>query len=146
MNPPRRLTVSISAAPAAVDVLCAQADAWLAAGGLGTECFPVAMLLRESLNNSMLHGCDSAPERFIRCDIRRGRKWLHITVEDDGPGFDWSSRLECRAGIEECHGRGVQIYQLYADAVEFNRRGNRVRLRRRIPGGDSHDDSSSPAP
>jgi serine/threonine-protein kinase RsbW len=140
-----RLTFEVPATPAAVDALCARAEAWLVEGGFGTESFPVAMLLRESLNNSMLHGCGNDPKRFIRCEIRRGRKWLHITVEDDGPGFDWSSRLECRAGIEECHGRGLEIYQLYSDAVEFNRRGNRVRFRRRIPGGHSHDDSSSPA-
>jgi serine/threonine-protein kinase RsbW len=135
MNTARRLAFEVLATPAAVDALCAQADAWLIKAELGTESFPVAMLLRESLNNSMLHGCGNDPDRFIRCDIRRGRKWLHIMVEDDGPGFDWSSRLECRAGIEECHGRGLQIYQLYSEAVEFNRRGNRVRLRRRIPGG-----------
>lgn len=131
----RRLTFEISAVPAEVDALCARADAWLLQGGLGTQSFPVAMLLRESLNNSMLHGCGSDPGRLIRCDLRRGHSWLHIMVEDDGPGFDWPVRLECRADIEDCHGRGLQIYQLYADKVEFNRRGNRVRLRRRITGG-----------
>jgi serine/threonine-protein kinase RsbW len=135
MNTARRLAFEVLATPAAVDALCAQADGWLITGGLETESFPVAMLLRESLNNSMLHGCGNDPGRFIRCAIRRGHKWLHIMVEDDGPGFDWPSRQECRAGIEECHGRGLQIYELYSDAVEFNRRGNRVRLRRRIPGG-----------
>jgi anti-sigma regulatory factor (Ser/Thr protein kinase) len=128
------LAFELPATPAAVDALCAQADAWLIEAGLGTESFPVAMLLRESLNNSMLHGCGNDRKRFIRCEIRRGRKWLHIVVADDGPGFDWCSRLECRAGIEECHGRGLEIYRLYADEVNFNRRGNRVRLRRRIAG------------
>jgi serine/threonine-protein kinase RsbW len=145
MKTARRLAFEVPATPAAVDALCAQADAWLIEGGLGAESFPVAMLLRESLNNSMLHGCGGNPSRLIHCNIRRGRKWLHITVEDDGPGFDWSSRLAYRAGIDECHGRGLQIYQLYSDEVNFNRRGNRVRLRCRIPGGHSHDDSSSPA-
>jgi len=132
MNCRKCLAFEISANPAAVDALCIRAEAWLIEVGLGTDNFPVAMLLRESLNNSMLHGCGSDPNRLIRCDLRRGRKWLHITVEDDGPGFDWSSRLECRAGIDECHGRGLEIYRLYADEINFNRRGNRVRLRRRI--------------
>jgi serine/threonine-protein kinase RsbW len=134
MKTARRLTFEISATPAEVDALCAQADAWLAEGGLATQSFPMAMLLRESLNNSMLHGCGSDPNGRIRCHLQGGRKWLTITVEDDGPGFDWSFRLECRSGIEDCHGRGLEIYRLYADQVKFNRRGNRVCLRRRIVG------------
>lgn len=132
MNRQRRLAVKIPANPAAVDALCARAETWLIEGGLGTQSFPVAMLLRESLNNSMLHGSGGNPNAQIRCQLHCGRAWLNITVEDDGPGFDWSSRLECRADIEDCHGRGLEIYRLYADEVNFNRRGNRVRLRRRI--------------
>jgi len=132
MNSRKCLAFEISANPAAVDALCARVEVWLIKGGLGTLSFPVAMLLRESLNNSMLHGSGGNPTAQIRCHLQHGRKWLNITVEDDGPGFDWSSRLECRAGIEDCHGRGLEIYRLYADEVHFNRCGNRVRLRRRI--------------
>ncbi len=132
MNSRKCLAFEIVANPAAVDALCARAETWLIEGGLGTESFPVAMLLRESLNNSMLHGSGGDPTAQIRCHLQRGRKWLKITVEDDGPGFDWATRLECRADIENCHGRGLEIYRLYADAVDFNRRGNRVSLRRRI--------------
>jgi len=132
MNGRKCLVFEISANPAAVDALCARAEAWLSEGGLGTESFPVAMLLRESLNNAMLHGSGGNPTAQIRCHLQRGRKWLNIRVDDDGPGFDWSSRLECRADIEDCHGRGLEIYRLYADEVNFNRRGNCVRLRRRI--------------
>lgn len=135
MNSPKCLAFEISANPAAVDALCARADAWLVESGLGAESFAVAMLLRESLNNSMLHGSGGNPDAHIRCHLQRGRLWLNIMVEDDGPGFDWASRLECRAGIDDCHGRGLEIYRLYADEVDFNRRGNRVRLRRRITGG-----------
>ena len=144
MTTAEHLVFEIPATPAAVDELCAQAAAWLRGCGLATECFAAGMLLRESLNNAMLHGCGNDPARHIHCEMRRGRKWLRILVEDHGPGFDWSSQYRHTAGIEECHGRGLQIYQLYSDAVEFNRRGNRVRLRRRIPGGHAHDDRSRP--
>jgi serine/threonine-protein kinase RsbW len=132
MNHQSHLAFEIAATPTAVDALCARAEAWLAESGLGKESFPLTMLLREGLNNSMLHGCDSNPNAQIRCHLQRGRKWLKITIEDDGPGFDWAARQECRAGIEDCHGRGLEIYRLYAEEVYFNRRGNRVRLQRQI--------------
>jgi serine/threonine-protein kinase RsbW len=136
------LTYDLPAGSAAVDRVCREVDAWLTAKHLESERFPMAMLLRESLNNTVVHGSRAVPSGRMRCAVRCGRKWLQIVVEDDGPGFDWRNRLECRAGVEECHGRGLQIYQLYSDDVRFNRRGNRVRLRRRIPGGNTHVDSA----
>ena len=134
------LNYDLPATAASVDRVCREIDQWLTARRLESERFPTAMLLRESLNNTVVHGGRNEPNRRMRCSIRCGRKWLQIVVEDDGPGFDWRSRLECRAGIDECQGRGLQIYQLYSDDLRFNRRGNRVRLRRRIPGGDTHVD------
>jgi len=145
MNAARRMEFEIAATAEAVDSLCARIDEWLARSGMGENNFAVAMLLRESLNNALLHGCGGTPKRFIRCGMMRGRKWLEIMVEDNGPGFRRKRFQECAPSVDDCHGRGLQIYRLYADQVRFNRRGNRVTLRRRISGGHSHDDRSSRA-
>jgi serine/threonine-protein kinase RsbW len=134
------LAYDVPATTASVDRVCREVDRWLTGRGLESELFPAAMLLRESLNNAVIHGSRATLSGRMRCSVLCGRKWLQIVVEDDGPGFDWRFRLECRAGVEECHGRGLQIYQLYSDDVRFNRHGNRVRLRRRIAGGKAHVD------
>ena len=142
MKDVNRLAYDLPTATASVDRVCREVDVWLTECRLESERFPMAMLLRESLNNAVIHGNRSVASSRLRCLVRRGRRWLQIEVEDDGPGFDWRHRLECRAGIEECHGRGLQIYQIYSDDLRFNRRGNRVRLRRRISGGNTDVDSA----
>jgi serine/threonine-protein kinase RsbW len=134
----------LPATPAAVDRVCREVQAGLTARRLDCERFPITMLLRESLNNAVIHGNRRARPGRMRCRVVFGRTWLQVMVEDDGPGFDWHTRLACRAAVDESHGRGLQIYQLYSDEVRFNRKGNRVRLRRRIPRGKAHvEDSGS---
>ncbi len=136
------LVYDLPATATAVDRVCREVQAALSAERLASECFPMTMLLRESLNNAVIHGNRGARPGRMRCRVVVGRVWLQVVVEDDGPGFDWRDRLGCRATVDECHGRGLQIYQLYSDEVRFNRKGNRVRLRRRIPRGNAHVDGS----
>jgi serine/threonine-protein kinase RsbW len=125
----------IPATLSAIDELCARARSWLQENGLEKEWFAITMLLRESLNNAVIHGCREDPAVCIHCELARGRKWLSILVEDGGPGYDWANRRNQRACHEDADGRGLEIYQLYADEVVFNRSGNRVLLRRRLRKG-----------
>lgn len=125
----------IPATLAGIDDLCGRARVWLAENCLDGDCFGTAMLLRESLNNAVMHGSFNDPNQWVVCELRCGHGWLNILVEDGGPGFDWKRRqLHCAKLKEKC-GRGLAIYRLYADKVVFNKRGNRVLLRRRIQGG-----------
>jgi serine/threonine-protein kinase RsbW len=116
--------------------LCARARSWLEENGLEKDWFAVAMLLRESLNNAVIHGSRNDPALSVNCELMYGHRWISISVEDDGAGFDWARLRKHRAGHEDTNGRGLEIYELYADTVVFNRKGNRVRLcRRLIEGG-----------
>jgi len=125
----------IPASLAAVDELCVRARSWLQKNGLEADWFATAMLLRESLNNAVIHGSRSDPTLCVHGELRRGRRWLSISVEDGGTGFNWACRRKVRAHKDDANGRGLEIYQLYADEVVFNRLGNRVLLRRRLREG-----------
>jgi anti-sigma regulatory factor (Ser/Thr protein kinase) len=129
------ISFKIPASLAAIDELCVRARSWLQEHGLENDWFAIAMLLRESLNNAVIHGGRENPAELIHCELRRGGEWLSILVEDGGHGFDWVHQRKQRAGHEGANGRGLEIYQLYADAVVFNRPGNRVVLRRRLRKG-----------
>jgi serine/threonine-protein kinase RsbW len=131
----KHLSFQIPATSSAVDDLCRQVKVWLSERNLEQEHFPVDMLLRESLNNAVLHGCCSDATQQIRCELEREGNWLRIAVEDPGSGFDWQFKLDCPMCTTDCHGRGLKILSLYADEITFNPRGNRVVLRRRITGG-----------
>ncbi len=119
----------------AVDELCERARAWLRESGLEQDWFAVGLLLRESLNNAVVHGNRCDPGLHVDFELRRGRRWLSITVADSGEGFAWTRCRKHRACCEDTCGRGLEIYQLYADRVVFNRKGNRVLLRLKIGKG-----------
>lgn len=119
----------------AIEQLCLAARDWLRQNGLEKDWFAVMLLLRESLNNAVVHGNGNNPALWVDCELRRGRRWLSISVTDLGVGFRWTRLRKHRAGFEETCGRGLEIYRLYADEVVFNRRGNRVLFRRLIGKG-----------
>ncbi len=115
-----------------IDELCVCAKSWMQENGLEKDWFAIAMLLRESLNNAVIHGSRNDPALFVHCELWRGRRWLSISVEDGGAGFNWARQRKHLAHKEDTGGRGLAIYRLYADEVVFNRLGNRVLLRRRL--------------
>jgi anti-sigma regulatory factor (Ser/Thr protein kinase) len=126
----------IPASSMAIDELCDHARSWLRENGFEKDLFAMAMLLRESLNNAVIHGSRNDPALCVNCELKRGRRWLSIAVEDDGAGFNWARLLKHRANKDDTNGRGLEIYQLYADEIVFNRQGNRVLLRRRLREGE----------
>jgi serine/threonine-protein kinase RsbW len=119
----------ILATPEAIEELRGLARQWLEDNGLAARRFATDLLLCEGLNNAMIHGCGDDPTRTIACELRRGRKWFSITIDDGGPGFDWAARQRHCARPQDDSGRGLSIYRLYADEVKFNRPGSQVVLR-----------------
>ena len=129
------ISFKIPATLSAIDELCIRARSWLLDNGLQKDWFAVAMLLRESLNNAVVHGSQNNPLLCVNCELRCGYTWLSISVEDCGGGFNWACLRKHRAHCEDICGRGLQMYKIYADEVVFNRLGNRVLLRRRVNEG-----------
>jgi serine/threonine-protein kinase RsbW len=125
-----------------VDRVCAEARVCLQELNLDEHNFAVQILLREALNNAVIHGCDSDPTRQVRCELSIDGDWLRISVEDDGPGFDWAAVLQRKQASQdqEC-GRGLLVYQYYADQIDFNLSGSRILLSRAL-NKTSHNDSS----
>jgi serine/threonine-protein kinase RsbW len=128
----KRLHFDMRAAIASVDGVCSEVGRWARGLGLQKHCFALELLLRESLNNAVLHGSNANPAKRVACAVRLGSKWMEIRVEDQGPGFAWRKAIRRRPKSNDCHGRGLSIYRMYADAVSFGRDGQVVTLRKRI--------------
>lgn len=97
------------------------------------ECGEVApftseLLLREALTNSIVHGCGEDPTKSVFCTLRPKPGRLVIAVRDQGEGFDWRSAGDHSADVEDTHGRGLEIYRIYAHRVRFNDKGNSLFL------------------
>ena len=112
----------------AVDGVCRDVRALLEGHGAADRCFAAELLLREFLNNAILHGNRSDARKLVRMTATVGRKWIVIRIADEGPGFDWRTRRRAPPEVEATSGRGLAIGALYAQRLRFNRAGNQVTL------------------
>lgn len=107
---------------------------------LGHGWFETELLLREALNNAVLHGSKPGSEAPVHCILRMRNQTILISVSDGGTGFAWRKAMTLRPDDSASSGRGLDIYERYADAVRFNHRGNQITLIKRITEqGTNHD-------
>lgn len=86
--------------------------------------------LTEALANAMLYGNCRDPRKRVRVEAVLSSKQISVQVTDEGRGFDPESILDptlpsnrLRAG-----GRGLFLIRKLMDRVEFNDRGNSIRM------------------
>lgn len=137
-----RLEVALSPQLHLIDRVDERIAPFLSSRGIPVDLFAVRLMLREALMNSVFHGtkaagedaqADQTPNRplgIIRALVELKDTEVVLTVEDSGPGFDWSSRPKPTSPLES-GGRGLALMQAYADAITFNDAGNRITLRKR---------------
>jgi len=84
----------------------------------------------EAVNNAIVHGNKLDQTKFIDIDIEIIKNVLIITVADQGEGFRPSEVPDPtkKENIEDLNGRGVFLMSKLADEIEFNRKGNRVKM------------------
>lgn len=67
--------------------------------------------------------------RKVRVDYEFDQDGLDVTIRDEGAGFDWRSLMESpHEENEHPHGRGLVIMRAMATRLEYNEKGNEVRL------------------
>ena len=84
----------------------------------------------EAVNNAILHGNKSDTGKYVDVEILIKNNELIITVTDEGKGFKPKevpdpTRPE---NIEAINGRGIFLMRKLADEIEFNRKGNSVKM------------------
>ncbi|HDR90175.1 MAG TPA: ATP-binding protein [Bacteroidetes bacterium] len=82
----------------------------------------------EAVNNAIIHGNRSNPEKFVEVEFKKNNGELEIIVEDEGEGFDYESIPDPTApeNIENIHGRGVFLIRQLSDEVVFNKKGKQI--------------------
>ena len=84
----------------------------------------------EAVNNSIVHGNKSNPQKFVAIEIKNFKEKLKILVKDEGEGFDYDHIPDPTApeNIENIHGRGVFLMNHLSDEVNFLDDGAGVEL------------------
>jgi len=120
----------------AVNSICAEVAGWLGENGMDRHGFSIEILMREALNNAIIHGSQNDASRNVQALVWCDAEAIWLKVCDEGAGFNWHAALQSEmAGDDKESGRGLKLYQLYADRVEFNERGNQITLARSLDHG-----------
>jgi serine/threonine-protein kinase RsbW len=84
----------------------------------------------EAVNNAILHGNHSNPEKIVDIEIAYKSNELQITVTDEGAGFRPETVPDPTTpeNIEALNGRGIYLMSHLADKIQYNKKGNSVTM------------------
>jgi serine/threonine-protein kinase RsbW len=91
----------------------------------------LAVALAEALSNAAVHGHREKPRSLVLINAEAGKDGhVQITVRDCGPGFDVGSLEDPTdpGRLLVPGGRGVFLMRRLVDRLEYNAKGNQVRL------------------
>ena len=84
----------------------------------------------EAVNNAILHGNNSNPEKYVSIAIDFNNNELKVKVTDEGSGFrpDKVPDPTIPENIEGLSGRGLFLMSHLADGIKYSKRGNAVTM------------------
>jgi len=105
--------------------------------GFGSSAvFAIRLAIEEAITNAFEHGHRGLdPSLTIRVEHKITPELFEIAVEDQGPGFNPEELPDptLLENLSKPSGRGVMLMKAYMSEVDFNPKGNRVRMRYRNP-------------
>lgn len=132
-----------------------------------TDRLRIGISLEESLANALYHGnleisselrekddgrgyyqlaearkkCEPYADRRIRVFASRTDDEIHVSIRDEGCGFDPTTLPDPTdpANMERVHGRGLLLIRTFMDEVNYNEVGNEITMIKRVGGGDGED-------
>lgn len=99
--------------------------------GVSEECYgKILVSILEAVNNAILHGNMSDPDKFVEVEISSIKGDMIIKVCDQGSGFNPKKVPDptIPENLQELNGRGVFLMSRLADKIEFSERGNIVTM------------------
>jgi serine/threonine-protein kinase RsbW len=94
------------------------------------DVFGMRLALEEAIVNAIKHGNGMDPAKYVKvcCEIDAGR--AVVVIEDEGTGFSPTDVPDptTEENLEKPGGRGIMLMKAFMTNVEYNKKGNRVRL------------------
>ncbi len=86
--------------------------------------------LHEMLANAVEHGNKYIPEKKVFVNVSVNTRFIKISIEDEGDGFNWLEAVNKKYDYNNCQERGLGIVLTTAgcDYVFYNEKGNKVCL------------------
>lgn len=102
-----------------------------------TDIFNVRLSVEEALRNAIEHGNKSNKALPVEVEYCVRDNKLEVTVEDKGNGFDFKKLPDPTEGENMLResGRGIFLIKRLMDEVTFNRKGNRIVMKKNFNKG-----------
>jgi len=124
-------SIVVESKPSARVEVCQQIMAKLEANHFGKDdFFAVHLTLEEAFLNAVKHGNKMDPTKKVKVEYLVDSEKVDISITDEGNGFDPDAVADPRFGDGPFKpgGRGLFLMNMYMDIVEYNERGNSVRM------------------
>ena len=119
------LHLTLPASLKEVDRVLAETMNFLKKSSIIDNFFTYNYIIREGLNNAVIHGSHGDSSKTIIFDLRISRDTLDISIEDEGEGFDWKPLLQKQLVTpEKNHGRGIFCMSTLQFKTSYNPKGN----------------------
>ena len=84
----------------------------------------------EGVNNAIVHGNKSIPDKLVDVEFQFKRNELKIKIQDEGEGFRPQDVPDPTTpeNLEILSGRGVFLMSHLADSIKFSKKGNIVTM------------------
>lgn len=99
--------------------------------GISQDCYgKILVSTMEGVNNAIIHGNKSIPDKLVDVEIQFTRNKLKIKISDEGEGFRPQDVPDptIPENIEALNGRGVFLMSRLADTIKFSKKGNAVTM------------------
>ncbi len=108
-----------------VDTVINQLKDFLTPLSLPFDLFELIYIIREALNNAVIHGNKRNCELKVEFSFCFMDNHIEIKIIDEGLGFNWQNQLtKSLASPKATSGRGLHTICKYGYSVQFNETGN----------------------
>ncbi len=98
---------------------------FLKEGPVRSNFFILNYIIREGLNNAVIHGSRKDASKTVTFDLQLSDNSLDICIEDEGQGFNWQPLLKKHLVCpKKTHGRGIFCMSKLHFQTSYNDKGN----------------------
>jgi serine/threonine-protein kinase RsbW len=124
-------SVVVSSTPSAVVDVFNQIQPSLQANNFSEDdIFAIHLSLEEAFINAVKHGNKMEPSKAVKVDYSVEPDKIEICMTDEGEGFDPEVIPDPRYGdnLYKPAGRGMLLMRSFMDVLEYNKKGNSLRM------------------
>ena len=128
---PNNHSVAVESSTSAIPRLCAQILAEIRANNFSEEdVFAIHLAFEEAFINAIKHGNKMDQTKEVKVEYSVDSEKVEICITDQGEGFELHKVPDPRSGVNlyKPEGRGLLLIHSYMDVVEYNERGNSLRM------------------